>query len=219
MDYGPEQINHLIVNLVSNAIKFTPSGGDVVVRILQYEDKLVIEVEDNGIGIAEEDLPHIFDRFYQADSSSTGSVAGTGIGLAYVQELVRLMGGDISVKSALGKGSTFILSLPVRKEASRIEQTLPEEMTPSLIPEIPDASTSIDQETEPAAGLNLPHLLIIEDNTDLVTYLKSTLKHRFKIDIAYNGKIGIEKALENIPDIIISDVMMPENDGFGFVTY
>jgi len=214
MDYDPEQINHLFVNLLSNAIKFTPSGGEVVVRIFQREDKFCIEVEDNGIGISQEDLPHIFDRFYQADNSNTQSVDGTGIGLAYTQELVKLMGGDISVKSTLGQGSIFIVSLPVRKEALRLEQALQEGDFPLFKPDIPGTKGPEDSETEPAVASNLPHLLIIEDNPDVVTYLRIILKNSFKIDIAYNGKIGIEKAMENIPDIIISDVMMPEKDGF-----
>jgi DNA-binding response OmpR family regulator len=214
MDYDPEQINHLFANLLSNAIKFTPSGGEVVVRIFRNQDMFGIEVEDTGIGIAEKDIPHIFDRFYQADSSNTRSVDGSGIGLAYAHELVKLMGGDISVKSILGKGSTFRISLPICHEAPLIEKASQEEGIPSNLPGTAGTTTLVDLEKEPADSSDMPQVLIIEDNADVVTYLRSILSHRFKIDIAYNGRIGTEKALENIPDIIVSDVMMPEKDGF-----
>jgi signal transduction histidine kinase/DNA-binding response OmpR family regulator/ligand-binding sensor domain-containing protein len=215
MDYDPELINHILINLISNAIKYTPSGGDVSVRISQDNGNLVIEVHDTGIGIAEKDLPHIFDRFYQVDGSITRSGEGTGIGLAHTHELVKVINGDISVKSTLGKGSSFIVSLPVKNEAPLQESNFEGENT-SLPLKPLFAETSNLQDVEPLTGTDstLPQLLIVEDNPDVVTYLRSILGKLFQLDIAYNGKIGIDKALENIPDIIISDVMMPEKDGY-----
>jgi DNA-binding response OmpR family regulator len=171
-------------------------------------------VKDTGIGIAEKDIPHIFDRFYQADSSNTRSVDGSGIGLAYAYELVNLMGGDITVKSTLGEGSTFLITLPICHEAPMIEQAFQGGGIPSYKPLTAGTSNSVDSEKGPADSSIMPQLLIIEDNPDVVTYLRSILTSKFNVDVAYNGKIGIEKALENIPDIIISDVMMPEKDGF-----
>ncbi|MCB9266785.1 MAG: hypothetical protein H6558_17295, partial [Lewinellaceae bacterium] len=117
MDFDPEQIKQVMANLISNAVKFTPSGGEVAVRVKEAKKQLIIEVSDTGIGIDEKELPHIFGRFYQVDGSTTRPGQGTGIGLAHTQELVKLMGGDISVKSELGKGASFTVSLPIRKVA------------------------------------------------------------------------------------------------------
>ena len=212
IDYDPEQIKQVLVNLISNALKFTPSGGEVMVRLNVLEDGFEVEVKDSGIGIDKEALPKIFDRFYQDDSSTTRAGAGTGIGLAHTLELVKLMGGEILVNSKPGKGSTFTVRLPVRREAPFLE-TGPEEWIS------PEWTSSMPAEVAPeqaASGgtTSLPQLLLIEDNADVVTYLKSILADRFCLEVAYNGKIGIEKALEQVPDLIISDVMMPEKDGF-----
>ncbi len=233
MDYDPEQIKQVLTNLISNAVKFTPSGREVAVRLrgnfsghghgnfpgLQDLESLEIAVSDTGIGISEKDLPHIFDRFYQVDDSHTRRSEGTGIGLAHTQELVKAMGGEISVESEIGKGSVFMVKLPVTKNAP-IKDRMP--------PVHPAYSTNLDSlnvenlgtlpETRHASRIShnaaLPQLLIIEDNPDVVVYIKSCLEGLYQLDVAYNGEIGIEKALKNIPDIIISDVMMPGKDGF-----
>ena len=215
MDYDPEQLKQVLTNLISNALKFTPSGGDIMVRLAETGGQLNIEVRDTGIGIAKEDLPYVFDRFYQVDSSHTRQSEGTGIGLAHTQELVKLMGGTISVKSEPGKGSTFMVHLPVIKKAPMSDgrasiQTPPSEVTAlNHVRLLPEEHTSYTPH-----HTSLPHLLLIEDNPDVVIYLKTCLEGLYQLDVAYNGKIGIEKALETIPDIIISDVMMPEKDGY-----
>ncbi|MCB9304955.1 MAG: hybrid sensor histidine kinase/response regulator, partial [Lewinellaceae bacterium] len=228
MDYDPEQLKQVVTNLISNAVKFTPSGGEVTVRIREENKQLSLEVSDTGVGIDQEKLPYIFNRFYQADSSATRQGEGTGIGLAHTQELVKLMGGNIAVESQLGKGSTFTISLPIRHTAepegyagAQMEEaptplpTLPaaEETfrrQPSTVHRPSSASRPRMHENTNAQIHDLPHLLLIEDNPDVVTYLKSCLSDIYQLDVAYNGLIGIEKAIENIPDLIISDVMMPE---------
>lgn len=211
MDHDPEQIKQVMTNLISNAVKFTPSGGEVIVRIMKENEQLKIEVKDTGIGIAEDDLVNIFDRFYQVDGSMTREGEGTGIGLAHTQELVKLMGGKISVNSVLEKGSTFIIHLPIRNQAS-IEKTILKKETTNKInldlKNLPNLDAPIIEKND------LPQLLIIEDNHDVVVYLKSCLENFYQIDVAYNGQIGIEKAIEHIPDLIISDVMMPQKNGF-----
>ncbi|QDK78527.1 helix-turn-helix domain-containing protein [Spirosoma sp. KCTC 42546] len=218
MDYDPEQIKQVLTNLISNALKFTPSGGDIRVRMVEAGDQLIIEVQDTGIGIADNDLPHVFDRFYQVDGSHTRQGEGTGIGLAHTQELVKLMGGQINVKSELGIGTTFSICIPVTRNApesdrrASIQDPVIEVIAsnhPLLLPD-----ESIHHSSLIAQHSSLPHLLLIEDNSDIVIYLKSCLEGLYQVDVAYNGKIGIEKALESIPDIIISDVMMPEKDGY-----
>jgi signal transduction histidine kinase/DNA-binding response OmpR family regulator len=220
MDFDPEQLQQVVTNLVSNAVKFTPPGGQLHVKLnsrsaaaeREFGGTLAITISDTGIGIAPEELPHIFDRFYQVDGTSTREGEGTGIGLAHALELVKLMGGSIEVESELGKGSAFSLSLPIKKEqgtsafsSNSIKITgLP---TPSGL------EAAFEKNTE-KTGAGLPQLLIVEDNPDLIVYLKNCLSSLYEIEVAQNGRIGIEKAVEQIPDLILSDVMMPEKDGF-----
>ena len=222
MDFDPEQIKQVMTNLISNAIKFTPPGGLIMVRLKQVQHQLEIEIEDTGIGIAPEYHAHIFDRFYQVDSSSTRKEQGTGIGLSHSRELVELMGGKILVESKLHIGTKMTVVLPVTKRAHASNQ-IQKEVTPerrnSIITSKSQASKPKNQLNQALKGKDsLPRLLIIEDNTDVVLYLKSCLSNNYELDVALNGKIGIEKALDNIPDIIISDVMMPEKDGFEVCT-
>jgi signal transduction histidine kinase/DNA-binding response OmpR family regulator len=218
MDYDPEQLKQIMTNLISNAVKFTPSGGEVTVRAKAKDKQLLLEVSDTGVGIDKDKLPYIFNRFYQADSSTTRRGEGTGIGLAHTQELVKLMGGRMAVESELGKGTKFTVMLPVNNQADVVkgsvssateeyplEQALAVHLAPSN-DTVPDKSVSTTAEH--------PHLLIVEDNPDVVTYLKSCLSGFYQLDVAYNGRIGIEKAIQNIPDLIISDVMMPEKNGY-----
>ncbi len=218
MDYDEDQIQQVLTNLISNALKFTPEGGDILVKLTGDEKVLKLEVRDTGIGISEKDLPHVFDRFYQVDASSTRQGEGTGIGLAHSKELIKIMGGNIKVESILGQGSVFFINLPVKREAAKKIDEHHLERGASAIPLTADESihkTSIDTVTNfPIKEENKPQLLIIEDNHDVVIYLKSCLDGRCQIDVAYNGKIGVEKAINQVPDIIISDVMMPEKDGY-----
>ncbi len=217
MDYDLEQIKQVMTNLISNAVKFTPSGGEVLVRVSSESQQLTIEVKDTGLGIAATELPNIFDRFYQVDNPTSRSGEGTGIGLAHTKELVKLMGGNISVTSEVGKGSSFIISLPIRNTAEIVESFNSEVISEK--PVLVDRQENIGKAAvakigEQSNSSTLPQVLIIEDNPDVVIYLKSCLEGLYQIDVAYNGRIGIEKALETVPDLIISDVMMPEKDGF-----
>jgi DNA-binding response OmpR family regulator/nitrogen-specific signal transduction histidine kinase len=218
MDFDPEQIKQVMTNLISNALKFTPSGGDIAVKLVKSQEKLGIVVTDTGIGISTKDLPHIFDRFYQADNS-TNRAGGTGIGLAHTQELVKIMGGSIAVESEIGRGTRINVELPItNKEAvSNDHADVLSSLTPGAIAGItmqPITDDALFFADEESLNSSLPQLLIIEDNPDVVVYLKSCLESAYQIVVAYNGKIGIEKAFEYIPDFIISDVMMPEKDGY-----
>ena len=216
MDYDPEQIQQIMMNLISNAIKFTPSEGAIVMSVAEQYRNLVIKVKDTGIGIPEKDLPNIFDRFYQVDSSSTRKGEGTGIGLAHTKELVKLMGGEISVSSQEHKGTTFTVRLPIVRDDTTpaFEEDYKHQADAETIV-IPAQHLSTDTASTPSKPTaDLPQILIVEDNPDVVSYLKSCLEDRYQVNIAYNGAAGIEKALETIPDIIISDVMMPEKDGY-----
>lgn len=220
-DYDPEQVGHIMTNLISNAVKFTPSGGFITVRLDRQSDTLIIEVADTGIGIAEDNIDRIFKRFYQVDASTTRPGEGTGIGLAHTFELVKLMKGDIGVESQVGLGTTFRVSLPIhilemedllvydQEPAGVLEQKVkilaPDLSGPEIIePDIPPTSDELE----------LPRVLIVEDDHDTMTHLVSCLADKYQIDLANNGQMGLDKALETIPDLIISDVMMPEKSGY-----
>jgi signal transduction histidine kinase/DNA-binding response OmpR family regulator len=215
MDFDPDKLLQIVSNLVSNALKFTGEGGRVEVSV-QPDEKgsyFIIKVADSGIGISPEQLPHIFERFYQADNV-TGFQQGTGLGLAHARELVQVMNGQISVESRQGTGTTFTLCLPVTRTAPVVDfagSVKDREEAGTYIPGSADYEYSSD-EIE-ASGSELPLMLIVEDSEDVSRYLAAILKNKYRIEHAGNGMKGFEKALNQIPDIILSDVMMPEMDG------
>lgn len=213
MDYDPERMLQIVHNLLSNAIKFTPGGGRVMLRAAVIpsgkgaEKQLSLEVADTGVGIPPQDLPQVFERFFQAQNQEHNKAGGTGVGLSLTRELVRAMGGDITVESTVGKGSTFTVLLPITRKAPLAGEQPASGASPDIPLPLPAAAPQ-NPNTEAL------QLLIIEDNADVVEYLADCIGDRFQLDFAYNGRAGIEKALESVPDIIISDVMMPEKDGF-----
>ena len=215
MDFDTDKLLHILSNLISNALKFTPEGGLVSVVAFPDEAKkiFIIRVEDNGIGINSDHLPHIFDRFYKAENS-LGNPDGIGLGLALTKELIELLGGTIVVESHPGKGTIFVVSLPVTHDAATEE-------TSGIAPD--KISTLIKKNTHPAlhqvqsANGTLPVLLIVEDSREVADYLAAILKSEYRIECAQDGKSGLEKALNLIPDIILSDVMMPEMDGIALL--
>lgn len=212
MDYDPLRFRNIISNLISNAIKYTDKGGQIYIRIMKEKGLLKLVVRDTGIGIPPEKLTHIFDRFYQADDSSTRKGEGTGIGLTLTKELVKLMEGKIFVKSTLGKGSEFSVLLPIRKNSVLTQHAFENESNIKL-----DSNENLEiEQLIPHSDQNadLPLVLIIEDNPDVVNYLESCLEKNYRIEVATNGQKGIDKAFKRVPDMIISDVMMPEKDGF-----
>ena len=221
MDYDPEKVLNIVSNLLSNAIKFTLEGGDVYFQVdvsassTSSAGSTLLKIKDTGIGIPPEKLPHIFDRFYQADDAATRKAEGTGIGLALTKELVKLLDGKIAVESEEGKGTQFTVELPISNNAPLREEV---EMTDIGESTLPFTSTAADKEVmvaeETAYLQERPVLLIIEDNADVVQYLKSLLAKDYRMEVAVNGQEGLDKALELVPDIIISDVMMPVMDGF-----
>lgn len=213
MDYDPEKLRQILSNLLSNALKYTPSGGRVTVQINHSSDVAVIQVSDTGQGIPAEDLPFVFDRFYQSDNTIS-KAGGTGIGLALTRELVKLLGGKIEVESQIGVGTTFAITLPVTRQA-------PESADIQEASDLPVYQVEANHPS-PLAGENTgsransappPRLLVIEDNPDVAEFLRLGLTAQYQLLFAYNGRIGVEKALETTPDLILSDVMMPEKDG------
>lgn len=215
MDYDADRLLQMLYNLLSNAIKFTPSGGKVIVRADVFDHLLHISVADTGVGIPEEDLPQLFQRFYQAKNQMHAKAGGSGIGLSLTKEMAKAMGGSIEVESNINVGSKFLIKLPITNKASKEENFINKdnEINRVLISRENNIQSDIENIGQSTKS-DLPHILLVEDNPDVVEYLTSCLHSSFYIDYAFNGQAGIEKAIEIIPDIIISDVMMPIKDGF-----
>ncbi|OGU70527.1 MAG: hypothetical protein A2V93_02815 [Ignavibacteria bacterium RBG_16_34_14] len=219
MDFDTEKMMQIVSNLLSNSIKFTPEGGDIYLliskEISNKTDQLNIKVRDTGIGIPADKLPNIFDRFYKVDIDSTIKAGGTGIGLALTKELVTLLNGKINVESELSKGTEITITLPITNKSKLKHDTDLTHLLPDISTFIPETNReSIKQEEDTEIIKDLPILLIVEDNLDVIRYLKSLLVTSYNVYTAMNGREGLDKALELIPDIVISDVMMPEMDGF-----
>jgi signal transduction histidine kinase/ligand-binding sensor domain-containing protein/DNA-binding response OmpR family regulator len=207
--FDEEKWEKIIFNLLSNAIKFTPEGGEVTVT-LEMTDMTAtmrLSVADTGTGIREDDLPKIFDRFYMTDDSATRSHGGTGIGLSLVKELVELMKGKIEVKSDYGKGSSFIVEIPMNKVISKISQEVKPVEKIITAGEKP-ATTSVPEKTEG------PLVLIAEDNDELRSFMAESLSPDWRILQAPDGKQAWDIILQELPDIVISDVMMPGMNGY-----
>jgi signal transduction histidine kinase/ligand-binding sensor domain-containing protein/DNA-binding response OmpR family regulator len=221
-----DKLEKIMNNLLANAFKFTPDQGRVTVSVNILSPKgstgggmLEIRVRDSGIGIPPDKLEKMFDRFYQLDSSRTHAQEGTGIGLALTKELVELHGGTIRVESRPGQGSTFIIGLLLGKEhlkADEITMELPESMVRKDIhAELTIPTKSLANRTRrKSPSKELPMLLIVDDNRDMRDYMREVLDQDYDLIEADNAKDGLATAVEHIPDLIISDVMMQEMDGF-----
>ncbi|MEJ2616293.1 MAG: ATP-binding protein, partial [Ignavibacteriaceae bacterium] len=219
IDFDAEKIMQIISNLLSNSIKFTPEEGDIYViinrEISNNNNQLIIKVRDTGKGIPADKLPNIFNRFYKVDNDFNMKAEGTGIGLALTKELVTLLKGNIYIDSELSKGTEVTIIFPITNKSelrhnrdltrldSDISSFIPETIKESFA-EVENIDTTKD----------LPILLIVEDNLDVIRYIRSLLIKNYNVYTAFNGKEGLDKALELIPDLIISDVMMPEMNGF-----
>ena len=210
MDFDPEKMEEILGNLLSNALKYTPVNGDVYLTInFQTGEQAVIRVKDTGAGIPEEHLSGIFERFYRAGNGHSHYEEGSGIGLTVTHEYVKLMGGSITVNSKTGEGSEFIITLPVTRNAA-LREVVPGEKAMMAAEDWSIHGWAISEE----ATRHRPHLLIVEDNRDVIRYLSIILGNTFFLNVAVNGEEGIRKATEDVPDLILSDVMMSGIDGF-----
>ncbi len=217
--FDHDKLEKVFTNLISNAIKFTGSRGKVTVEIKKLESSdgssIQILVKDTGIGIPKAHLPYIFDWFYQVNNAGNNPIEGTGVGLALAKELVELHKGTIGVESEQGEGTTFRILLPLGKDHLRDEEIVPISRifsfpSKQLLPdEWEDAHTALQAEEDTAK----PTILLVEDNADLRLFISQTLIDHYTVETADNGQLGLERALDLIPDLIISDVMMPRMDG------
>lgn len=220
MWFDHEKLEKIIVNLLSNAFKFTPPGGAVSVKVFaetnpskDFKDGYAgITVSDSGVGIPEEQLVKIFDRFYQVDSSQTREYEGSGIGLALTKELIELHSGQISVNSTPGAGTIFTVKLPLGNSHLRHEDVVGSIPKTNVLPVI-DAFEYPLVDNNPSPALQQDTILIVEDNDDLRYYIKENLSELYTVLDAKHGKEGIDIAREKIPDLVLSDLMMPQMDG------
>lgn len=213
IDYDPEKLMQIISNLLSNALKFTASPGRIDLRTCLREDEIFeIRVTDTGSGIHEEFLPYVFDRFTQSEQGL--STTGSGLGLALTRELVTLLGGTISVESVFGTGTEFTIRLPATRTAGQQEAPNLDELRNRMLHLIlkktrREANPDLVRQGEK----ELPMLMLVEDNDDVIRYLMTLFTDDYDVIVAANGEEGINKALEFVPDIIVSDIMMPVVDG------
>lgn len=211
--FDKDKLEKIVTNLLVNAFKYTPEQGSVSFNAEIDETKLRLFIDDSGPGISKKELDKIFDRFYQVEGTED---KGSGIGLALVKELVSLNRGQISVSSEPGKGTRFKVSLPVSKNAFDEKEIVYGEWRDSRI----QNNKLSEEESENANALHsirqsqLPLVLIVEDNKDMRHFIYEIIAEHYQVIEAVNGKEGLEKSLAEIPDVIISDVMMPVLDGF-----
>ena len=209
-----DKIERICYNLLSNALKYTSEGGEITLTAKEEDGRVMISVADNGCGISSDELPYIFDRFYQAKNAGRG----TGIGLAIVKAFTELHHGEVSATSVEGKGSTFTIHIPVRQKGEVTNQPtekIEQLVEPSSAQEVPNQARHIDELIQPYQT-DKPEVLIIDDNIDIRTYLRSVLSEKYNVSEAANGKAGLELARKIVPDIVLSDIMMPVMDGLAF---
>lgn len=204
MDFVPDYVNKIMNNLLSNSMKFTPEYGKVGVTLWREGTSLRIDVVDNGKGMDKETTAHIFEPFYQAETDTQN--IGTGIGLALVKQLVDKLEGTISAESRTGRGTLFQIALPIHQNIRQKEERQPD--TAPVVPPQPQTVT-----TDSGTAGNECRILIIEDNPDVAAYISSRLAGQYAIFYAANGREGLEKSQSLVPDLIITDLMMPETDG------
>lgn len=224
--FDADKMEKIICNIISNAFKFTPENGEIKIAVNIISTWIEIKIKDTGVGIPEDRLPHIFDRFYQVDSSITREHEGTGIGLALAKELVELHKGKITANSKEGEGTEFIIHLPISDSKIETEKSYElsddnsnkknisdevEVLEAELIPSNQQVSFIKNQESQLKEII-----LIVEDNYDVRSYICEQLENDYKLIEASNGEEGILIAQKEIPDLIITDVMMPKMDGYQF---
>jgi signal transduction histidine kinase/ligand-binding sensor domain-containing protein/DNA-binding response OmpR family regulator len=217
MSFDEDKIRKVVNNLLSNAFKFTPSGGrvDVSMRVLtakeEYsENKLEIKVSDTGVGISTADKLHIFDRFYQAENQNDQVTSGSGIGLNLVKEFVEMHHGSVRVEDNPGGGSVFIVELPVIYDKNAVEMTS-QSIENEVISEV-----DVNPETEIKDYINNGkeyEVMVVDDSDDFLHFMSDVLSEQYNVSLAHNGKVALDKIANHRPDIILSDVMMPEMDG------
>ncbi|MEN6585500.1 MAG: PAS domain S-box protein [Sulfuricella sp.] len=211
-----EKCQRTLINLLSNAFKFTPDGGEISVTLGMDGDRALISVQDSGPGIPESLRESIFERFRQGDGGATRHYAGIGLGLAIVEEFVKLQGGGVEVADAPGGGALFTVTLPLAAPAGAAIYQTPSAMDEWMDLQASDASyrgDTVPRSWQLGAPQNSPLVLVVEDNRDMNAFIADTLSAHYRVISAFDGREGLNKALETRPDLIVSDVMMPGMSG------
>jgi signal transduction histidine kinase/CheY-like chemotaxis protein/AraC-like DNA-binding protein len=212
--FDADKLEKIITNILFNAFKFTPQGGAVTLSIytgLESSD-LNIKITDTGKGISVEDQSHLFSPFYQSKETSDDGELGTGLGLALVHELVKLYKGELRLTSQVGHGTTLSISVPLHQSSDTTQASFRLQSTNTQIFH-PVEENLVEQKISDQETINSDSILIVEDNPDLRNFIATSFKDQFKIFTAKNGEEGLALAFEHIPDLVISDVMMPVMDG------
>ena len=212
MAFDADKVGKIVMNLLSNAFKFTPEGGRVTVMIEHVTgtpDTLEIKIADTGIGISDVDKEHIFDRFYQADHKGVEETTGNGIGLSLVRDFVTLHEGEVKVFDNIGTGSVFVIQFPVKHVETQVQ--LPEETGMSVGDE--EDREMKEEVREETGRKDSPLLLVVDDNEDFRIFMRYSLELQYRVKLAVNGNEAWEMMQEELPDLVISDVMMPQMDG------
>ncbi|HTF29790.1 MAG TPA: ATP-binding protein, partial [Flavitalea sp.] len=215
--FDADKLKTILFNLLSNALKFTPPGGEgkIVVTATENEDKKIrILIRDTGIGIPADKLPFIFDRFFQADDSRIRLYEGTGIGLALVKELTELMHGTVTAESRQNTGTLFTLVFPAEKAGNSNAPSWQKEIEKDIALTPSKKAIPANGQKKETPETNLPLLLLVEDNEELLSFLYESFEQNFRVITAGNGVSAFQLAKEEMPDLVISDVMMPEMDGY-----
>lgn len=219
----PAMWEKIVLNLMSNAFKFT-FEGEIRVRQRIAGDQLRLEVADTGTGIPQDQLPHLFERFHRVEGARSRTHEGSGIGLALVQDLVRMHGGRIGVDSVPGRGSVFVVTIPLgcaHLPASQVASAAPATAPLSAAAEayVAEAEGWVQQQTAPAVATGEMHgrLLVVDDNADMRDYLQRLLQPHWQVEVCNNGVEALAAIGRQPPDLVLSDVMMPQLDGFGLL--
>jgi signal transduction histidine kinase/ligand-binding sensor domain-containing protein/DNA-binding response OmpR family regulator len=219
-NFDADKMEKIFCNLISNAFKFTPENGEIRLTVNIFSSSLEIRIKDTGTGIPAESVPHIFNRFYQVDGSSTREQEGTGIGLALTKELVELHKGKITVSSKVNEGTEFIIQFPLKELSNEKEKpfklTTPNAIYENITNVVEASETELISSNHNPKSSDQEIVLIVEDNSDVRNYIREQLEIDYKILEAANGEEGASIAQIEIPDLIISDVMMPKMDGYQF---
>lgn len=211
VDFVPSYLTKIVRNLVSNALKYTPKGGTVKVMLRGGDNHYVVEVSDSGIGLRKEEAEHVFDLFYQAGDTR---VSGSGVGLALVKRLVDRVKGTIKVSSTHGVGTTFVVTMVRKYSESKLQKWIPN--SSMMEPEVESVSDMDDTVVDIADEDNdtRPLIMVVDDNKDIARYIGSALKYKYRLLFADDGLEGLSKAQEYVPDLLITDLMMPEMNGY-----
>ena len=233
-----EMWEKIVLNLLSNAFKFT-FAGQITVRLQQVEQRVELSVQDTGVGIPPEELPHLFERFHQVSGMRSRTYEGSGIGLALVQELVKLHGGVISLVSLVGEGSTFTVSIPLGSAHLPSDRLQSSPSLPSTavtanafvaealqwVPDAPEPeqAAQVAEQAILASAISDPlssssaHILLADDNADMRDYIARSLRQSYSVEVVSDGAAALAAIHDRRPDLILADVMMPNLDGFGLV--